>query len=111
MTKPEIIKESPITMAEMKEELDKIKKRDGELNFRASKTEEYLQQFELQDSKKTEELKKKINGLKVPRLKEEHITKILDLMPDTVEEMKGILQGYTLSVTQENMKKIISAIR
>jgi len=97
-------------MSEMKEELEKIKNRDGELNFRANKTEEYLQQLELTDSKKIEELRKKINGLKVPRLKEEHITKILDLMPKTAEEMKGILQGYTLSVTQENMKKIISAI-
>ncbi|MBW2992939.1 hypothetical protein KY345_07045 [Candidatus Woesearchaeota archaeon] len=108
MTKPEVLKEEPITMAAMKEELEKIKKRDGELNFRATKTEEYLQQFELPS--KSEELVKKIQGLKIPRLKDFHIVKIVDLMPKSVEEIKGVLQGYTLTVTQENMKKIINAI-
>jgi DNA-directed RNA polymerase subunit F len=110
MSKPEILSEKPITLAEMAAEIEKIKKRDGELNFRATKTEEYLQQFELESDKKIEELKKKIEGLKIPRLKEEQIIKILDLMPKTLEEMKGILSAYTISVTQENMKKILSAI-
>ncbi|MBW2992832.1 hypothetical protein KY345_06475 [Candidatus Woesearchaeota archaeon] len=108
MSKLEVLKEEPITMAAMKEELEKIKKRDGELNFRATKTEEYLQQFSLPG--KSEELVKKIQGLKIPRLKDFHIVKIVDLMPKSVEEMKGVLQGYTLTVTQENMKKVINAI-
>jgi len=110
MSKLETLNETPITMAAMKAELEKIKKRDGELNFRANKTEEYLSQFELPNEKKAEELVKKLKDLKVPRLKDEHIVKILDLMPKTAEEMKGILQGYTLSVTQDNIKKIINAI-
>ena len=110
MSKPEILSEKPITMAEMAEEIEKIKKRDEELNFRATKTEEYLQQFELESGKKIEGIKKNVEGLKIPRLKEEQIIKILDLMPKTVEEMKGILSAYTISVTQENMKKILSTI-
>ena len=110
MTKPVIINETPITIADMKVEIEKIKKRDNELNFRATKTEEYLQQFELPSEKKIEEMKKKIESLNVPRLKDIHIVKILDLMPTTIEEMKGILSGYTLTVTQENMKKILGVL-
>jgi DNA-directed RNA polymerase subunit F len=110
MSKPIIVNEKPVTMAEMKIELERIKKRDGELNFRATKTEEYLQQFDMESEKKIEELRKKIEGLKISRLKEEHITKIIDLMPKTIEEMKVILSAYPVSVTQDNMKKIVSAI-
>jgi DNA-directed RNA polymerase subunit F len=110
MGKLEILKEEPITMAAMKAELENIKKRDEELNFRANKTEEYLAQFDLPNDKKVEEIIKKIEGLKIPRLKDFHIVKIIDLMPKTVEEMKGILQGYTITVTQDNMKKILAKI-
>lgn len=110
MGKPEILKEEPITMAEMKIELERIKERDEELNFRATKTEEYLQQFELPNKKKTEEMIKKIKGLKIPRLKDIHIVKVIDLMPDSIEEIKGILQAYPITVTQENMKKILGAL-
>jgi DNA-directed RNA polymerase subunit F len=110
MKNPKVLSEKPVTMAEMAAEIEKIKKRDGELNFRATKTEEYLQQFELPSEKKIEELKKKIDGLNVPRLKEEHIVKIVDLMPKTTDEMKIIMSAYTISITQDNMKKIVSAI-
>ena len=108
--KPEVLSERPITMSEMKEEIEKIKKRDSELNFRATKTEEYLQQFDIISTKKAEELVKAIKTLKVPRLKEEYIVKIIDLFPKTVDELKSILSGYTLTITQENLKKILSKL-
>ena len=41
----QILSENPISMVELKEELEKTRKRDKELNFRATKTEEYLQKF------------------------------------------------------------------
>jgi DNA-directed RNA polymerase subunit F len=100
----EIISEKPITMSELKQELEKIKKRDKELNFRATRTEEYLQHFETTD--KVEELFKKLESLKIPRLKAIHIIKIIDLMPQTVEELKVILQGYPITVNNDNLKKI-----
>ena len=111
MPKPEIILESPITLAELKEELAKIKKRDGELNFRANKTEDYLNNFiEDTDLKKAKEVKKSIEELNVNRLKPEHIVKIVDLMPKTIEELKVIMQAYTLTLTQDQLKKIVDAI-
>jgi len=111
MARPEVLKETPITIVELKEEIGKIKKRDGELNFRATKTEEYLEQFVSLSQKKTEELKEKIEKLAIPRLKDEHIIKIIDLMPANVEVLKVLLQAYTITVTQENLKKIVGVVQ
>ncbi|MFC1768953.1 hypothetical protein ACFLZX_04280 [Nanoarchaeota archaeon] len=109
MTNVEIVEETPLSIAEVKDELDKIKKRDKELNFRAQKAEEYLQVFS--GSKKQLDLKKKIEGLKIPRLREPHICKIVDLMPTTANDLKAVLQGYPISVTNENIKKIVDVVK
>jgi DNA-directed RNA polymerase subunit F len=110
MSKPEIINEIPISMVELKEELDKIKERDKELNFRANKTEEYINQFIKLDSKKAKELIEKINKLKIPRLKDQHISKIIDILPRKPEDLKAVLQGYTITVNNENLKKVVNVI-
>lgn len=107
MTKPQIIEEKPMPMIEVKAALNKIKKRDGELSFRGNKTEEYLGQFVTVTKKKHDEIKKAILDLGIPRLKDEHLVKILDLMPRNVEDVKFVLQGFTtLTVSQDNIKKI-----
>ncbi|OIO62495.1 hypothetical protein COY26_05385 [Candidatus Woesearchaeota archaeon CG_4_10_14_0_2_um_filter_33_10] len=111
MVKPEIISEKPITLTELKQEIDKIKKRDKELNFRVGKTEEYLGHFVTLSKENEEELIKKLEKLNVPRLKDIHITKIVDILPKTVDELKIILQGYTITVNNENLKKIVDALK
>ena len=110
MARIEIVSETAITMAEAKHEIDKIKKRDTELNFRSLKTDEYLSSFTKLDKKASDEIYKKIDELQLPRMKREHITKIIDLMPEDVEELKVLLQGYTLTLSQDNLKKIIDTI-
>ena len=104
----EIMSETPINMAQLKEELAKIKKRDKELNFRATKTEEYLNQFVT--LKNPNELVEKLTKLDIPRLKENHINKIVDTLPATVKDLKVILHGYTLTVNNENLKKIADTV-
>ena len=96
----EIMSETPINMAQLKEELAKIKKRDKELNFRATKTEEYLNQFVT--LKNPNELVEKLTKLDIPRLKENHINKIVDTLPATVKDLKVILHG--------NLKKIADTV-
>ena len=108
MAENNIIDETPISMYELKKELEKIKKRDKELNFRATKTEEYLQQ--IISFKKSDELYEKLSKLKVPRLKEQHIKKITEILPTTLDDLKVVLQGYTLTVNNENSKKIVDAV-
>jgi DNA-directed RNA polymerase subunit F len=111
MSNPNVTSETPITMAELKDELEKIKKRDNALNFRAEKTEEYLQAFGNIGDKEAKEIYKKIEALEIPRMRPEHIVKLIDILPATPEEVKLVLQGYTITVTKENLKRISDAIQ
>lgn len=110
MAAPIIIEEKPISMSEMKAELSKIKRRDKELNYRANKTNDYLNQFKVLDAKTITELYKKIEELEIPRIKELHIKKIVDILPATNEELKSALEAYPITVSAENIKKITSVI-
>ena len=108
--RPEIHKETPMTIAEAKHELDRIKTRDKELTFRGSKTEEYLSQFAIVEAKKAKDLYKKIEALDIPRLKDVHICKLIDVMPQNLNEVKATLQGYTITIKDENLKKILDVL-
>ena len=104
MTKIDVTSTEPLTLAEAKNVLEKIKERDKEFGFRAGKTYDYLSSVHTVDEKNAQELKKRIAELNIPRLKPEQIAKIVDLKPETVDELKVILQGVT--ITNDNLKKI-----
>ena len=110
MGDPKIISEEPMSMVELKEEIKRIKKRDKEPSFRVGKMEEYLNIFVDFNPKQAQELEEKIKKLNVPRLKDDHIKKIVDVLPVNVDQLKIVLQGYTLTVTQDNMKKIVAVV-
>ncbi|KYK25609.1 hypothetical protein AYK26_05715 [Euryarchaeota archaeon SM23-78] len=110
MAKPEVIEKKSINISVLREELASIKKRDGELSFRGNKTEEYANEFSILKPKQAEELFTKLEKLNIPRLKDIHINKIIDMMPGSVSELKVIMQGYSLPVTNENLKKITDAV-
>lgn len=109
MADMQIISETPINISQLKRELERIKKRDNELNFRSSRTEEYLNQT-ASDAKNADELFDKIMKLNIPRLREQYVHKIIDIMPTTVNELKTVLQGYTITLNNESIKKIVDAI-
>jgi len=104
----QIVSETPMNMYQLKKELEKIKKRDNELNFRVNRTEEYLQQ--VLTLKNADELFDKLMKLNIPRLKEQHVHKIIDIAPTTMNELKVILQSYTITVNNDAMKKIVDTL-
>jgi len=110
MTQPIVLDEKPISMSELKEEVEKIKKRDKELNLRLQKTEEYLNEFMPLSAHKGKELFEKLMKLNVPRLKELHINKIIDTLPSNINELKAVLQAYTLTISNENLNKIVDSV-
>jgi DNA-directed RNA polymerase subunit F len=110
MTKPEILEKQPLSLVELKSALAKVKKRDEELGFRAGKTEEYVNMVVKSTQKQSNELRKKIEELDIPRLKPEHIVKVLDTLPRSVAELKVVLQGYPLTVSNDNLSQIVSAV-
>ena len=111
MSSLDILEKTPLCITEMKQELAAIKKRDEELNFRAQRAEEYVNELASLKPKQSKELTEKLRALDLPRLKENHIKKIVDILPVNDKHLKMVLSGYTLTVNQENMKKIIGVVK
>jgi len=109
MPAKEILSETPFTMVEVKEKLSKVK--DKESNIRVNKTLEYLNQFTKLSYKDNKALIEKLTKLNIPRLKEQHIRKTVDILPITLEELKSTLQGYPITVSNESLKKIVDTIK
>ncbi len=109
--KMEILGEKPIDITELKAEVAKIKKRDKEPGLRTVKTDDYLNAFAHLTSEQEAELVEKLAKLEVPRLKENHIKKIADILPLTADELKTVLQSYTITVSNENIKKIVDTVK
>lgn len=110
MTDLKIIEEKPINLSLLREELKEIKKRDEELGFRTAKVSEQLEVVKILKEKDAEELYTKIEKLNVPRLKDIHIHKIIDLIPGSMIELKNIVSGYSLTITNENLEKILALV-
>ncbi|MBT3720433.1 hypothetical protein HN789_06025 [archaeon] len=109
--KPQIIAEEPINIYDLKKEISKIKKRDEELSLRSTKTEEYLNSFVVLKQKEAKDLEDELLALEVPRVKDFHVKKMIDVLPASVEELKIVMQGFTVTITKENQQKIISTIK
>ncbi len=105
-----ILNTTPINSTELFAEMKRIKGRDKELGFRAQKTVDYLESMNIMDSKKGKELFDKLMKLEIPRLRELHFHKIVDLMPSSAKDVKTILQGYNITVTAEACKKIADTV-
>lgn len=101
-----ILEQTPMNVAQLHAEMKRIQKRDEELGFRAQKTVDYLESMHVLSEKKGEELYKKLEELEVPRLRDMHFNKLVDTLPKDAKDVKIVLQGYNVTVTQENCKKI-----
>lgn len=109
----EITGERPVTMAEAREALGKIEGRDKEkeLNFRAKKAKEYFKSFANAKKGDAGKLKKALLGLKISRLKDRHIAKIIDVMPEDMDSLKVLLSGETISPKADDLKRILEVAR
>lgn len=109
--KTKIVSEKPIPFAEVKHILQTAKDEGkSELSFVAQKTYEYLEQFSHLDKKKAEALFKKLTALEIPRLKDVHFWKLIDLLPEDPKDVRTILQGYNITLTNEQLKKIVDVL-
>lgn len=110
MTK-KVLNEEPMNMVQVKDALSRIRKRDGELNYRANRTEDYVNNICLLSAKQADELFKKLESLKIPRLREQQLHKIVDIMPKTSDMIKAVMQGFNISITNDNAKKIVDVVK
>ncbi len=107
----EIISETAMDTVELNDTISKIRKRDEQPSFRVTRTEEYLASFVTLKKAEADELFSKIMKLDVPRLKDVHARKIIDVMATSVNDLKIVLQGYAVTVSNENLKKIADLVK
>ncbi len=107
---PKTISQTPVTLAELKEEITKIKQRQKEPSIRITRMEDYLNAFAELNPEQGKELRSALTKLAINRLKDEHICKIVDILPKSVNELKVVMQGYALSLTNDASNKIVESI-
>ena len=109
MAEIKIVNEKPISLFDMKKNLEEIKKRDKELNFRAKKTDEYLNS--VVKIKKYKELYEELETLDVLRLKDKHIIKIIDILPINLDSVRMIFSNEPITIKQEDLQKICDTVK
>lgn len=111
MGKINIIEQKPVTLAEAKQLMEKIQKRDKTLSTRAQKTEEYLNKFAKLSIQEVNSTKEKINNLGITRLKDKHIAKIIDIQPKDMDSLRMILTEDNVTLKQEDLQKILECLK
>ena len=99
-----MIRESkPISMAEAMEYV-KDAEEGSETDVKG-----FIKKFAKLTPAKAKELRKKIEELELMKVKEEHLVKVIDLLPETPDELNKIF--VEVSLDEEESKKIIDVVK
>ena len=96
-----IIEQAPLTMAEVAELAGDSEK---ELGFKT-----FIKKFVSMDAERAREMKKEIENLKLLKLKQEYIVKIIDFMPEDAVDLNKVLQDASLD--QDEINKITEIVK
>ncbi len=113
MSSPHVLEKVPMNVVQLKDALTRIRESEEglELNFRAQKAMEYAEDFAKLKLDEADEVLAAIQKLEVPRLKDVHIHKLIDLMPQSEKSVKVVLNSYHLTVSNELIKKIVDVLQ
>ena len=98
-----------LNLAEIKEILEKFPQLEE--NTAAGNTIQYIGKFARMKYEKAEALKDGLRGLNNEKLKEKHIAKIVDLMPEDAEDLRKIFVGEDFSLEMEEINSILEKIK
>jgi len=87
-------------MVEAREYMDK----DSETDIQG-----FVKKFIILKPEKAKELKEKIQKMDMLKIKEEHIVKIIDLMPEIEEDINKIFNDVSLD--EDETKKLLETIK
>ncbi len=93
-----ILKKTPLSIVEAKE----YAKENPEIV-------KFIDKFAKIKIKEAKELADKIKKMDLMKVKEEHIVKIIDLLPETPEDLNKIFNDVSLD--EDEIKKILDAIK
>ncbi|MFH1585497.1 MAG: hypothetical protein ABIB79_01890 [archaeon] len=88
----------PLSMAEVTEYVDKKSEIAG-----------FIKKFTKTKPESAKELRKKLEALDLMKIREEHIVKIIDLMPENLEDLNKIFVGVSLD--EDETKKVLDTIK
>ena len=69
----------------------------------------FIKKFEKIDFKKAKELEKKIEELNFMKIKQEQLSKIIDVMPETAEDLNKIF--VDISLDENETQKILDTVK
>lgn len=111
MTDIQVINEKPLSIIEVKEMLNDLKKKNGELNERATKTKEHIDSVVNLSKKEAAELREKIIKLNIPRFKDRHIDKLIEIMPADMDSIRVLFSGESIALNPDDIKQIIAIMK
>ncbi|MFA6462213.1 MAG: hypothetical protein WCV90_08180 [Candidatus Woesearchaeota archaeon] len=110
MPNPQLVEQKSLSLSEVKVILQDAEKRDGQLNYLSTKSKEYLETFIPLSPAKREDLIKKLGELGVTRLRDEIVAKIADFLPKTANDLKVVLQAYTMTLSKKDQDSILEVV-
>jgi DNA-directed RNA polymerase subunit F len=96
-----IKEERPITLAEVYDSVGDNEKAEG--------VKKFLKTFIKIDGSKVKELKEELTSLDLIKLKDSHIVKIIDFMPEDTSELNKIL--VEVSLDEEEINKVLDVVK
>lgn len=69
----------------------------------------FIKKFTKMSYKEAKEFRKKLESLDLMKMKSEHISKIIDLMPENTEDLNKIFMGVGLD--EDESKKILDTVK
>lgn len=102
-----VLKKEPLSLAEVKELVDEKKENETK---KVEMMREYLKKFVKISPENAKKLKEELKNLKITKLGEEHIVKMIDILPSDVDDVRKIFFGSTVSLNQNEIQKIIEVI-
>jgi len=100
--------EKPVTLAEALEVLEKQKK-EGELGYSQRLTYDYAQKFAKLTAKKARELSEEL--LKLGNLREHQVVALVDIMPETKEDIQLIFAKERTRLEDKEIEKVLELIK
>ncbi|VVB80226.1 Uncharacterised protein [uncultured archaeon] len=91
-----------LSMAEVQEFLDLKSDHGKEMSL-------FIKKFTKLTAKEAKELRKKLEELNMAKMKEEYVVKIIDVLPDSVQELNKVFQGASLEENESN--KILETVK
>lgn len=103
-----VVKEKPIPLAEVLGILEKVKKH-GELEYWQRLTYDYAQKFSMLKPSEAKELMEEL--MKMEKIKEHQAVAIVDLMPETKEDIELIFSKERTKLEDDEAKKVLELVK